>query len=216
MASRILCYVAAMVAAFAPLPGHGCTPLESHSLDITSRPQETNAWCWAASGQMVMESFGTKVAQCIQANELFGRIDCCNISLCPNPVSTHPCVKGGWIEFDKYGFSDNITYTPLTWDEIRRQVSSGENCGNKPIAFSWAWVGGGGHMMVVIGYKVVEGENMVEILDPWAPCVGDHELISYDRFIEQAGHYTHLFDYYDITKDKNFSPLHPPGSLTIE
>lgn len=200
MASRMLCFVAAMVAAAVLLSGCPCSPLTNRTLIVTSHPQETGMWCWAASGQMVMDYLGHNVAQCTEANNRFGRSDCCNIALCPNPIGSHACVQGGWPEFDKYGFTFTRTSNaPLTWEQIRNQVSSGSECGNKPFAFSWHWNGGGGHMMVVIGYKTVTGVNWVEILDPWAPCIGDHEWLTYDQYVQKAGAYTHWDDFYNVT-----------------
>ncbi|HNY30621.1 MAG TPA: papain-like cysteine protease family protein [Fibrobacteria bacterium] len=162
---------------------------------VTLRPQQTGMWCWAASGQMAMEYLGSNVAQCTQANNRFGRGDCCNGSSCPLPN----CVTGGWPEFSKYGFSSQVTSnTALSWDELWNQL----NCGNKPVAFSWAWTGGGGHMMVVRGAQILsDGTKMVQISDPWAPCAGDVRWITYAAYVSQSGSYTHWNDYYNITRN---------------
>lgn len=176
-----------------------CTPGSSESLPVTLHPQETRMWCWAASGQMVMDYLGHDVAQCVQANNRFGLGSCCNITLCPTPVSSHACVSGGWPEFDKYGFSFNKTSSaPLSWDDLRAQISTEANCEKKPFCFSWRWNGGGGHMMVVIGYSTAGGVNYVEYLDPWSPCVGDHYVATYSAYVSGSG-YTHWNDFYDVT-----------------
>src|SRR5687768_16571227 len=102
-------------------------------LGVTVRPQETSMWCWAASGQMVMESFGKTVKQCDQANNRLGLTDCCN-----NPTPVH-CVKGGWPEFGKYGFTFKTTSNaPLSWAEVCNQIQVRQ----KPFAFTWHWSGG--------------------------------------------------------------------------
>src|SRR5262245_40017709 len=80
-----------------------CTPPIVGSQAVTLRPQETGMWCWAASGEMVMDFLGTNVSQCDEANKRFGRTDCCH-----NPVP-NACINGGWPEFDKYGFTFNTT-----------------------------------------------------------------------------------------------------------
>jgi hypothetical protein len=36
--------------------GACCNPPAEESLGVTLRAQETSMWCWAASGQMVMDS----------------------------------------------------------------------------------------------------------------------------------------------------------------
>ena len=167
-----------------------CIPTGAASQAVTLRPQETELWCWAASGEMVMEFLGTSITQCDEANKRFGLTDCCN-----NPVPA-ACINGGWPEFGKYGFSVRITSSaPLSWDNVREQIS----CKRKPFAFSWQWTGGGGHMMVAIGYATVGGVNYVTINDPWAPNVGDQRIITYDAYASGSG-YTHWDDYYDVTK----------------
>jgi hypothetical protein len=169
------------------------------STPVTLRPQETSMWCWAASGQMVMETLGHGQSQCTQANNRFGHTDCpCH--QCTSPTSSPPCVTGGWPEFNKYGFTFKTTSdAALSWSDVRLQVSNKPNCKNKPFAYSWHWPGGGGHMMVANGYAVVGGANYVSILNPWAPCTGDEELITYDFFVDSPGDHTHWNDYYDVT-----------------
>ena len=175
-----------------------CKPDLIGSLPVTLHPQETSMWCWAGSGQMVMDYLGNNVAQCTQANNRFNRTDCpCN-QCGPNPASNPPCVIGGWPEFDKYGFTFKRTSdTALTWDQLREELSQKSHCGKRPVAFSWHWAGGGGHMMVATGYVTVEGTNFVSILDPWSPCNGDARILTYSAYVSGSG-YTHWDDFYEI------------------
>ena len=170
----------------------------SVSLPVTLRSQETSQWCWAASGKMAMEFLGKVVQECTQANDLFGRTDCCNIKLCPNPAgSEEACVSPGWPQFAKYGFTSNTVNSAMSWEDLWTQFS----CKRKPVAFSWAWVGGGGHMMIARGARVnADGSYMVQINDPLNPCAGNTRWITYDAYISQAGSYNHMSDIYDITK----------------
>jgi hypothetical protein len=145
-------------------------------------------WCWAAAGKMVMDFLGKTVTQCDKANRRFSRTDCCKR---PAPVS---CVQGGWPEFDKYGFTFKRTSDKaLGWDEIQRQI----HCARKPIAFSWHWLGGGGHMMVATGYTTIDGRNFVRINDPLPIDVGEQRVMLYDRYVEGPD-YTHWDDFYDV------------------
>lgn len=175
--------------------------VERHvTLPVTLHPQETSNWCWAASGQMVMHYLGHDVSQCTEANNRFGKDYCCNKSAtdhtpvtgCPKPQ----CAWTGWPEFDKYDFSFKRTSsTALTWNELVHQIADL----SKPVAFSWKWTGGGGHMMVVVGTHTVDGQNWVEVDNPWAPCNGNQETITYDVYVQQANDHTHWDDFYDIT-----------------
>ena len=183
-----------------------CRPDGLESLPVTMHPQETGMWCWAASGQMVMDYLGHNVAQCVQANKRFNLTDCCSLDLCPPPITPNcntpggdPCACGGWPEFNKYDFSFNKTSSaPLSWEALRKQISRESYCGAKPFCFTWHWNGGGGHMMVAIGYTVIDTTRFVEINDPWPPCVGDHKFITYSAYVSGST-YSHWDDYYNVT-----------------
>jgi hypothetical protein len=181
-----------------PRPRPKCTPPSTTSLNVTLRPQQTGQWCWAASGQMVMEYLGSFVAQCTQANNRLGRNDCCNN---PTPAA---CVQPGWPEFTRYGFNSAITSdTALPWSTVRAHIApttASSPCRQQPFAFSWHWVGGGGHMMVARGYQTQSGTNWVQINDPWSPNVGNTRWITYDWYVAGANDHTHWNDYYNFTR----------------
>lgn len=176
-----------------PTVFYNCTCIPDKTIGsqpVTLRPQETSMWCWAASGEMCMDFLGTNVSQCDQANKRFGRTDCCNS---PAPNS---CLNGGWPEFDKYGFSFKRTNSlALSWEDLKKEIY----CNKRPVAFSWGWIGGGGHMMVAYGYAVVGGVKYVSIRDPWSPNVGNTRLITYEEYVSSSNH-THWDDFYEIAR----------------
>jgi|GEM_PF-657894 len=162
-------------------------------LPVVMRSQETNMWCWAASGEMIMDFLGSNVSQCDQANRRFGESECC---LVPVPGK---CVLGGWPEFEKYGFAyDRTTSKAVDWNTIVDNISAKKT----PIAFSWRWLGGGGHMMIVIGYAIIGDAKYVVIHDPWPPNVGATKTILYDDFVS-GPKYTHWDDFYNIRSNDN-------------
>jgi hypothetical protein len=172
----------------------GCCPPyeESKVLAVTLWPQETSQWCWAASGQMCMDFLGNNLSQCTQANNRFGRNDCCNS---PTP---NACVVGGWPEFNKYNFtSKNTIDAPLSWDKIRSEI----DCNNRPITYTWHWPLKSGHMVTVIGYSVgkCSGERFLHINDPSPPNVGSKYTITYDAYVAGSPGSSHWNDYYEIT-----------------
>jgi hypothetical protein len=127
---------------------NACSPRDSVTLPIALVPQELDNWCWAASGQMVMKSMGQEVSQCSQANDEFG------LSCCPSTSAADGCNQGGWPQFDKHHIQSMQTSNEaLPLAELRTQIS----CRKQPVAFSWKWLGGGGHMMVAIGYAMRNG-----------------------------------------------------------
>jgi hypothetical protein len=174
------------------------------SLPVPLEPQKTSMWCWAASGSMIMHYMGaSRVTQCDEANRRLGRTDCCNS---PTPEA---CVEGGWPEFSKYGFSYNTTGA-LSWSSLVSEINA-----NRPVAFSWGWTGGGGHMMVAKGYLATSTTNYVHVNDPWAPNVGDEYYITYSEYVSGSDH-VHWTDYYNIKNNppcgRDFHDL-PSGSF---
>jgi hypothetical protein len=180
-----------------------------NSLPVMLHPQETDNWCWAACGQMIMEYLGIKVSQCEQANNRYRHTDCCNSdssSAAGNLLRgdytnfNSDCAQPGWPEFEKYGFTyKRRSKAPLTWKELKIQLSDGPNGKGKPFAFSWQWNKGGGHMMIAKGFATIDGENYVIIIDPWPPNLGDEVIITYSAFVDMMGSYTHWDDFFDIS-----------------
>lgn len=183
----------AILGTFLSVSWFGCCPPydDSKVLAVTLRPQETSQWCWAASGQMCMEFLGNNVNQCTQANNRFGRSDCCNS---PTPGA---CVVGGWPEFNKYNFtSKNTSNSALSWDKIRSEI----DCNNRPITYTWHWAGSSGHMVAVIGYSIGEtdGEKFLHINNPLPVNVGSNYTITYSAYVAGNPGSSHWNDYYEI------------------
>lgn len=162
------------------------------SQPVISTDQHQSNWCWAASGEMCMEFLGSPaIEQCDEANKRFSRTDCCN-----NPTPT-ACNNGGWPEFAKYGFSaSNTTNAALSFDEVKNQIY----CRKAPFCNTWKWNGGGGHMMVISGYMVIDGVQYVYLRDPLPVGVGSSRWITYNAYVSGAN-YTHWDDYYNIKKN---------------
>ena len=171
-----------------------CIPNSNRgSLPVTIKPQLANFWCWAACGEMSMESFGAAIDQCDEVNRKLNRNDCCG-SRIPSP-----CDRGGWPQFEKYGFKSDTTHSaPLSWEQIKNQI----DCLRKPICITWKWDGrnSGGHMMVVNAYKTLLGINQVRICDPLPVGRGSSRWIRYADYVKGPG-YTHWDDFFNIRRD---------------
>ncbi len=168
------------------------------ALNVTSYGQQTNMWCWATSGEMIMTYLGAdvNVTQCVQANTRFNRNDCC--------ANFQNCVIGGWPEFDEYGFNFASTNwgTALTFAQLKTEFDN-----NRPVGFAWGWTGGGGHYMVARGYieDSATGLQQVYVNDPWPwnadkNAGGAQRIITYAEFVAAADHDTWQNDY-DIIKN---------------
>jgi hypothetical protein len=174
-----------------------CHPPAAESQSVSLDAQQTDMWCWAASGQMTMNFVHppANVQQCDEANKQFSQTDCCSS---PTPAI---CVNGGWPEYGKYQFAyDKTTDAPLSLTEIEKEIS----CEKRPFAFSWHWNGGGGHMMVAIGYQSVNGSDLITVNNPWPPSSptssgGVVEIQTYEKYVGGQGQdHTHWDDYYHI------------------
>jgi hypothetical protein len=165
-------------------------------LDVPLYAQQTNMWCWAASGEMIMNYLdpAKDVAQCTQANDYFHLTNCCE--------SFKNCVKGGWPQYDNYGFDYSSTGDgqALSWEQLVAQINS-----NRPVGFAWHWTGSGGHYMVVKGWEIIDDTNYVHVNDPW-PWNPDktkggnsHYIVTYDYYVKGSDH-THWRDDFNITR----------------
>jgi hypothetical protein len=168
-------------------------------LDVPLYGQKTPQWCWAATTRMTVGYHGACLSQCQQANAAFGRTDCCDI---PTPTT---CIEPGLPAYKTWGYSASLTQegTALTWEELTAQIDAG-----LPTNFIWRWKRGGGHIMVARGYETVDGEGQVYINDPWPVDQGNHQWITYKRYVSQPGDHTHGADFYDVNViDPPLQPL---------
>src|ERR1700737_2894780 len=159
------------------------------TLDVNLIPQKMDNWCWAASAKMVLLYLGQQVPQCSQANDRFGYSNCC-ITVTPKA-----CNQPGWPEFEKHALSYKRTSSAaISLKELKDQIALKKN----PIAFAWKWTGGGGgHMMVAVGYASVDAEDFIEVNNPWEPNIGSRQRMTYDEFVSAVDH-THWDDFYDF------------------
>jgi hypothetical protein len=189
----LLCGVGAAALALLPVetPPAGAQekPPDRWSLPVKLHAQETEVWCWAATGQMTMEFMGKEVSQGEQANLAFRRNDC---GQRPTP---RPCARGGEILLRPYGFSYETATRPLTEQALVHQL----HALRKPVPFAWRFPGGGGHAALVTGYvRQADGPLLVECLDPYPPpgkdaraWEGGHRVfMPYGRWV---GDYDHTF-----------------------
>jgi hypothetical protein len=184
-------------------------------------PQQTDVWCWAASGEMAMDYFGVNIQQCAEATYQFGQkagVNCCNN---PTPGA---CVSGGQVEISHYGF----TYqqlggsSALSPSQIENQISSRHEpwifnpyCANQSQCGQW------GHVLTGVGYwapfqNIIPGLTDLFFLfvnDPWPPNVGSFYLEFYPAYASgcwwgngSCNGYAEGWDIYDIVPPKKNPP----------
>ncbi len=169
-------------------------------LDVPLYGQQTNVWCWDASSLMVIKYFrpSSRLRECDLAG--WPLQDCC----------IHPipgCAHGGGEQLYRNGFTfDSTANAAISWNTLVEQISTRHT----PVLYGIGWNGGGGHMLVAVGWFSLMGRNWVLVNDPWPPpsspsigppyTGGGHESLTYEAWVGGPG-YDHVTndDYYNIT-----------------
>lgn len=178
-----------------------CKPDKIASIDVNLRPQETNNWCWLANTQMIHEFFGGSVTQCSLANSQLGKSNCCTPEEEDGCPKNDDCNNAGSTQsaIESLGYTLTLSTTPLSWEDLRKKV----DCGEKPLVFGDGPSGGGtGHVRVIYGYAEAGGVRYVYLKDPWSPCEGSDDEITYETYSKTTGTgRLHRKTLYDITKN---------------
>jgi hypothetical protein len=184
----------------------------SHVLPVPMKPQQSNSWCWAASGQMIFDYVGGTVnlRQCDEANHEFLRTDCCGTQACTSDASCPAgqvcgdtcmpasCNQGGHTEFTPWDFTaQNTSCAFLSFAQLKAEIDA-----NRPVEFAWsegcanptssscfALCGNsltGGHVLVAVGYNDdPKLGQFVYVNDPWPPKKGAQYWLSYSDWISE-------------------------------
>lgn len=136
-------------------PRSNCDPNGKRLSSIIPRKQETSAWCWVASAQMVMETLGIKEQQYFIVDAVRQNIlmDTSVRSCCCESKNTASCNRGGWPEWalSLFGFSYSkiLDDRDFDWDGLTTEI-----CQDRPIIYAETWQSGGGHSYVLRSYRV--------------------------------------------------------------
>jgi hypothetical protein len=88
----------------------------------------------------------------------------------------------------------------LSWEDLKTQI----DCQKSPFCVSWKTVNSSGdiidgHMGVVSAYKILDGVNMVFILNPLASDRARARWITYAAYVSAPdSSYLHYDDYFNI------------------
>jgi hypothetical protein len=225
---RVLVRVAVVAAtALTASPSAAREACQERTLSLRYSPQAGSYWCWAASGQMVMELLGVEqkeACQCRQAEQVLGVAGCCATpgSCVPSGDVASRCDEARWPAFverpDLYGFDykttcdglpnrqddDACDARPLGWLAL-----SAEICAGRPVLAAFRPRGSArGHMVVVKGFSI-HGGRRVLVVDPKRLCPNgracEGELdegfwIPYDEYAAGWGGLVHWLDFYGIRR----------------
>ncbi len=149
--------------------------------------QQRSQWCWAAVAFNVDHYFSrnSTSTQCSIVREVLNLSRCCN-----DPVTYEGCDVAEYLH-KALGVVQR-PYTPiarpLSFEEVQNEIDA-----HRPICVAISWRGGGGHFVIIAGYRVLKTKRQeLYVLDP------RHEegLLSYDEFrfiYRRAGQWTFTY-----------------------
>jgi hypothetical protein len=218
---------------------------QERTLSLRYTPQADGArnWCWAASGQMLMELLGgepTDACQCRQAEEVLGVEGCCSGSGSCLPAAEVPawCDEPRWPAFvekpGRYAFEyrttcdglpeglddDACDAMPLGWYDLTAEV-----CKGRPVLAALRPHGSDvGHLVVVKGFST-HPRPRVLVVDPRRLCLPDRDCegeldegfwLPYEEYATGWGGLVHWVDFYGIRKrgTENTEPRPSNGHRT--
>ena len=176
-------------------------------------PQETDAWCWAAAAQMVMEYQDseprhrtTLTAQCDLVSDVFrGDLTTQQFHTCCTRPKLAVCYRAYYVQmpFLKFGF--NWDWKPLggiNWNDLVQQL-----CAKKPFVATMNQNEEGWHVYVVDGFLRISFSSidwkLVSLYDPYA----GYRLKTFENFLDDPGmDEWHDGSYVDILPFPNPTP----------
>ncbi len=221
----VLALVAAAVLSGAPAVAREAC--HERTLSLRYVPQSGRNWCWAASGQMVMEFLGeraSRACQCRQAQAVLGASGCCAAAGSCAPASEVPprCDAPRWPAFvekaDLYAFAYRTTCDdlplrqddaacdarPIPWRDLTVEI-----CAGRPVIASFRAAGASvGHTLVVKGISAHGGRRVLladpaTLCPPGRACEGELDegfWVSYDEYAAGWDGRTHWVDFHGIRR----------------
>ena len=162
----------------------GPTVIAQRRLNFKIQRQEQSEWCWAACAASVETFFSQdpdfKAKQCEAANKVLKSKDLQGDS-CDDPEDFN---RPGKLmialqKFNKWRNTlddDDSTGATgaLTFEQVQREIDRG-----RPVCCGITWKSGGGHFVVVRGYRVLDsGAQQLYVADPLNPA----NLVDFDEF----------------------------------
>ncbi|MEB2360098.1 MAG: hypothetical protein OZ929_02090 [Bryobacterales bacterium] len=128
--------------------------------------QDADQWCWAAVSVSLEHYFFpiSTTSQCQMAQDVLGAADCCSDrEVCNQPRKLQEALDV--IRRKTAKLPRRLTFQtlpqPLGFPDIRREIDAGF-----PVCARIGWAGGGGHFVVVSGYRQSpSGDSKVDVAD---------------------------------------------------
>ena len=135
-------------------------PLPTRRLSIEVQRQRQSNWCWAACTSSVAAFLGSggRPSQCELAGEAHDERGCCAEK--PSEKCNRPWYLDRALKLvDRF---DDKRKGPADWGTIQAEIDAG-----RPLGVRIGWRGGGGHFVLITGYRAVVRTPFVRVEDPW-------------------------------------------------
>jgi Papain-like cysteine protease AvrRpt2 len=140
-------------------------------------------WCWAACTEMVLRFLGAPMDKCRVAQRQLGpAVNCCGPS--PEACNVGLSVEDVGRAFERAGLAGDH-FSKLSFESVQRQINGNPALGipPRPVVAGIRWQNGGGHLVVVSGWRVAGPLNFVKVNDPFY-TTGD---ILYENLVGRYG-----------------------------
>ena len=154
-------------------------------LALAMQPQLQSQWCWAACSTSVSLFFDTAGTwtQCSVVNAELGQSTCCQDG------STAQCNQPWYLDraLTRTGNLASWSAGTATVAQLRSQVADG-----RPVGARIGWSGGGGHFVMIAGYRACDPEGYIDVRDPIYGS-SDISLATFTSSYQGAGSWTHTY-----------------------
>lgn len=154
-------------------------------LSFTMEHQQQTQWCWAAVSTSVSHYYDASSAwtQCTVVNGELGQSTCCKSG------SSAACNQPWYLDLalTRTGNLAAVSAGTTSFAGTRGEIDAG-----RPLGARIGWSGGGGHFVVLAGYKPDPGSERVAIEDPWYGA-SDIALSTFTSSYQGTGSWTHSY-----------------------
>jgi Papain-like cysteine protease AvrRpt2 len=154
-------------------------------LALAMQPQLQSQWCWAACATSVSLFYdgASTWTQCSVVNTELGQTTCCQDG------STSQCNQPWYLDkaLTRTGNLASWAAGTTTIAQIRSQVASG-----RPVGARIGWSGGGGHFVMIAGYRACDPDGYIDVRDPIYGS-SDVSLATFTSSYHGTGSWTHTY-----------------------